>query len=98
MHFSSYSTIYSAISRSLRRFTRPTDSPHNPRRRQTSTKQLAFHRNGPYHPTTRPGRERFMPHPTRMTPDESAVLVVDVQEKLMVKIPAAERWCGTSAS
>ena len=31
-----------------------------------------------------------MPHPTRMAPDESAVLVVDVQEKLMVKIPGAE--------
>lgn len=31
-----------------------------------------------------------MPHPTRMAPDETAVLVVDVQEKLMVKIPRAE--------
>ncbi len=30
-----------------------------------------------------------MPHPTRMAPHESAVLVVDVQEKLMVKIPGA---------
>lgn len=31
-----------------------------------------------------------MPHPTRMAPHETAVLVVDVQEKLMVKIPGAE--------
>src|SRR5262245_2070555 len=30
-----------------------------------------------------------MPHPTRMVPDESAVLVVDVQEKLMPKIIGA---------
>jgi nicotinamidase-related amidase len=30
-----------------------------------------------------------MPHPTRMAPAETAVLVVDVQEKLMVKIPGA---------
>ena len=31
-----------------------------------------------------------MPHPTRMAPHETAVLVVDVQEKLMPKIPAAD--------
>jgi nicotinamidase-related amidase len=30
-----------------------------------------------------------MPHPTRMAPAETAVLVVDVQEKLMAKIPGA---------
>ncbi|MCI0684326.1 MAG: isochorismatase family protein [Gemmataceae bacterium] len=30
-----------------------------------------------------------MPHPTHMAADESAVLVVDVQEKLMAKIPGA---------
>ena len=30
-----------------------------------------------------------MPHPTRMSPAEPAVLVVDVQEKLMPKIPGA---------
>src|SRR5262245_25227370 len=30
-----------------------------------------------------------MPHPTRMAPEESAVLVVDVQEKLMPKILGA---------
>lgn len=31
-----------------------------------------------------------MPHPTRLDPATSAVLVVDVQEKLMVKIPGAD--------
>jgi nicotinamidase-related amidase len=31
-----------------------------------------------------------MPHPTRMAPDETALLVIDVQEKLMPKIPGAQ--------
>src|SRR5438876_9286195 len=31
-----------------------------------------------------------MPHPTRMAPAETALLVIDVQEKLMVKIPDAQ--------
>jgi isochorismate hydrolase len=32
-----------------------------------------------------------MKHPTQLTPRESALLVIDVQEKLMVKIPDADR-------
>ena len=31
-----------------------------------------------------------MKHPTHLTPRESAILVIDVQEKLMTKIPTAE--------
>ncbi len=31
-----------------------------------------------------------MAHPTKMSPEDTALLVVDVQEKLMVKIPQAE--------
>jgi nicotinamidase-related amidase len=31
-----------------------------------------------------------MPHPTQLSARESALLVIDVQERLMVKIPAAE--------
>ena len=38
-----------------------------------------------------------MKHPTQLTPAESAVLVVDVQEKLMVKIPSAETLIRNSA-
>jgi nicotinamidase-related amidase len=32
-----------------------------------------------------------MPHPTQLQPLQAAVLIVDVQEKLMAKIPAADR-------
>ncbi len=32
-----------------------------------------------------------MPHPTQMTAGDTALLVIDVQQKLMVKIPAADR-------
>jgi nicotinamidase-related amidase len=38
-----------------------------------------------------------MKHPTQLAPRESAVLVVDVQEKLMAKIPAAEVLVRNSA-
>src|SRR5437016_4011387 len=37
----------------------------------------------------RPDARDIMPHPNRMAPAETAVLVVDVQEKLMAKIPGA---------
>ena len=35
-------------------------------------------------------REHPWPHPTQLQPGRSALLVVDVQEKLMVKIPSAQ--------
>lgn len=38
-----------------------------------------------------------MKHPTHLLPRESAVLVVDVQEKLMAKIPGAESLVRNSA-
>src|ERR687886_386697 len=31
-----------------------------------------------------------MPHPTQMSPADTGLLVIDVQEKLMAKIPASE--------
>jgi nicotinamidase-related amidase len=38
-----------------------------------------------------------MPHPTHLIAHEAALLVIDVQEKLMVKIPGAERLVRNSA-